>query len=236
VLANAMYKEELCIGRNNTNYLLMIASNDNKWFKIGIAIIVIVISIGIVRVLVPNLFLQKVEGTVVEVKQKYSDGGDEKLLVLNLKNQPTLSHLYVNKDYLPSPHINELKDHNYLITYVSKLGDKKTFYGLALTNGETIQSKRWDIINAYLNEPAVVFILIVVPVALYSIYRKTLLKERHQIIILLIYSFILTYAWGRLHFFLMTVLVLGLIRLGKKLSDQRKGQVANESVDLPTQT
>ncbi|HWV73390.1 MAG TPA: hypothetical protein VN040_16825 [Pseudosphingobacterium sp.] len=214
----------------------MIASNDNKWFKIGITIIVVIISVGIVKVLVPNLFLQKVEGTVVEIKQKYSEEGDEKLLLLTLKKQPTFSHLYVNKDYLPSPHINELKEYNYLITYVSKLGDKKTFYGLALTNGETIQSKRWDIINAYLNDPMVVFILIVVPIALYSIYRKTLLKGRQHIIILFIYSFILAYAWGRLHFFLMIVLILGLIRLGKNLSDQRKGQVANESVDIPTQT
>lgn len=214
----------------------MIASNENRWFRIGIAIIVVVLCIGLVKVLVPNLFLKKIEGKVIEIKQKYSNEGNEKLLILSLKNQPIVSHQYVNKDYLSSPHINDLKEYTYLITYVSKGGDEKTFYGLELTNGKIIQSKRWDLFSAYLNHSLVVFMLVAIPLALYSIYRKSLLKGRKNVIILFFYSLILAYVWGNLHFFLMIVLVLGLIRLGKNLSDQRKEQVVNDSVDIPTQT
>lgn len=214
----------------------MVIFNENKWLKIGVAIIAIVLCAGILKVIMPGLLLKKVEGKVVVIEQKYSAEGDEKLITLSLEQQPIYRHKYVNKDYLPSPQLTTLKDYKHLVTYVSKEENSNGFYGLELSDGTVIQSKRWDIISDYLNRSLVIFILVAVPIALYCIYGKKLLIAKQNVIILVIYSLALAFIWGRLHIFLMVVLVLGLIRLGKNLSGQKKEQVTSENVDIPAQS
>jgi|GEM_PF-1245993 len=213
--------------------VFMVISQKSKWLKAGLILIAIVLAIGIVKALIPNLFLQKIEGNVVEIKQHYGAEGSEKLITLNLEQHGIYNHCYVNKDYLPSPHINDLKEYKRLVTYVSR-GKRDLFYGLELLDGTVIQSARFDIISAYFNNAFVAFILLFVPIGLYFIYSRNLVVEKQDQLFILFYGFIFCYTWGKLHFFLMALLVLGLIALGKRLSNKNKEQTINEDINMPT--
>lgn len=209
-------------------------SHEKRWLHIGLILLISVLSLGVLKVLVPTLFLKKVSGTVKEIQQKYSGEGNKKLIIISFAEGTTLRHSYVNKDYLPSPQINKLREQTQLVAYTTK-GEGDLFYGLELTNGEVIQSRRWDLLAAYLNHSLVVFVLIVVPLGLYWIYGKELLRQKWDWIGFVTYTILLSYIWGKLHIFLMLLLVLGLIQLGKRLSKQKEEQVTKD-IDLPAQT
>lgn len=204
----------------------------STWFKAGLIVIIMVLVIGVVQFLIPSLFLHKIEGNVVAIKQHYGAEGSEKLITLQLGQHEAYNHYYINKDYLPSPHLNDLTDYKQLITYVSK-SKKGHFYGLELPDGTIIQSVRFDIICAYFNNAFVAFILLFVPIGLYFVYGRNSVIEKQDQALILLYGFVFCYIWGKLHFFLMALLVFSLIGLGKKLSNKNKKQAVDEDLNLP---
>lgn len=213
---------------------MKVMSYEKKWLRIGLTLLIAVLSFGTVKALIPAIFLKKVIGNVQEIAQKYSAEGDKKLIVISFTKQHTLQHVYVNKDYLPNPQLAAIKDQTQLVTYVAK-GGGDTFYGLELANGTVIQSKRWDLLTAYLNHSVVVFVLTVVPIGLYFMYRKELVQNPTDRVLSVVYMIVLAFVWGKLHIFLMILLILGLVQIGKKLSKQKPEQAVND-IDLPTQT
>ncbi|WP_134089120.1 hypothetical protein [Olivibacter sp. XZL3] len=211
-----------------------IVSNEKKWLRLGLILLIGILSFGVLQALAPAVFLTKVSGTVQEIQQKYSGAGAEKLITISFTGEPILMHRYVNKDYLPSPEVREIKDELKLTTYTRK-GKDGTFYGLELVDGTIIQSKRWDLLSAYLNAPIVAFALIAIPIGLYLIYGKKLLQTKPDQILFIGYVFMLAFVWGKLHFFLMMLLILGLVQLGKRFSNQKGGQAVKE-MNFPIQT
>ncbi|MDM8174665.1 MULTISPECIES: hypothetical protein [Olivibacter] len=208
--------------------------HEKKWLHIGLFLLIGILGLGVLKALIPAAFLKKVTGTVQEIQQKYSAEGDKKLILISFKQQPLLKHSYVNKDYLPSPQVSEIKEQSQLVTYISRNGGDR-FYGLELTDGTLIQSKRWDLLSAYLNHSFVIFTLMAIPIGLYLIYGKKLLQYKRDWIGFAIYALTLAFVWGKLHIFLMILLVIGLIQIGKRLSKQKDEQVTND-IDLPAQT
>lgn len=209
-------------------------SNEKKWLRLGLILLIGILGFGVLQALAPAIFLIKVTGTVEEIQQKYSGEGTEKLITLSFTEQPPLKHHYVNKDYLPSPQVTEVKGEPTLTTYTKK-GKNGVFYGLELVDGTVIQSKQWDLLSVYLNNPIIAFALIVIPIGLYLIYGKKLLQNGSDRLLFIAYIFMLAFVWGKLHFFLMVLLILGLDQLGRRFSNQNREQGVKE-VNFPVQT
>lgn len=200
----------------------MVNTTERKWLNWGLITVILVLSIGVIKTICCDLFLEKKQGNPLTIKQKYSTEGDVKLLSLAFDSSTTYTHSYINKDYLPSPKLKELESHTVLVTYVSKSNRNGTFYGIELANGHVIQSKRWDVLSAYLNQTFVVFVLVAIPAGIYIAYRKQFMLQRRDALGLLLYGFILAYIWGKLHFFLMILLIIGLLKLGRHLSRSKE--------------
>jgi len=213
----------------------MINTEERKWLKLGLIAVIVVLSIGVLKTICCDLFLEKKQGKLVAIKQKYSAEGDVKLLTLTFgQEEASYTHRYINKEYLPSPQLKELEQHEYVVTYIPKKKNSQTFYGLELPDGKVIQSKRWDVLSAYLNQPVVVFMLVIIPTGIYIAYRRKLLLKKRDFYGLLLYGFMLAYMGGKLHVFLMIVLIVGLVKLGQHLSRPKGEPVVDNGKDAST--
>ncbi|QNL49273.1 hypothetical protein H8S90_21435 [Olivibacter sp. SDN3] len=211
--------------------IAMQASKKDNFIKLGLVFIGCLVVIGFVKGLMSNFLLHKTAGEVEHITQKYTAEGEIKLISIVFKNGKVYKHAYINKTYLPSPKINELKAHSYLIVYISR-GNSDTFYGLESSEGEVIQSKKIDVIVQYFNTPIIAFFLLFLPIVIYIIAGRKLLQKKSHASALLLYAFFLAYLWGKLHLFLMVLLILGLINLGKYFSSRKRDKAINDPVDV----
>ncbi|GAA4806686.1 hypothetical protein GCM10023231_39840 [Olivibacter ginsenosidimutans] len=169
---------------------------------------------------VPNLFTTELVVSVDNIIQKYSAEGEEKRISLVLPSKETYTHSYVNKDYLPSPKIKALNECKQLLIYIPKSGKGHTFYGIETLDHQVLQSRRLDLAYAYFNNRFIVFFMIVLPIALYWVAKDIAIRGFYLFLFML-HSFLLAYIWGKVHWFLMIVLIVTLIRLNKKRADRR---------------
>lgn len=210
----------------------MEAPKKDNFIKLGLVFVGCLILLGFGKGLMSGFLLHKTAGKVARITQKYTAEGDIKLISITFENGQVYKHSYINKAYLPSPQINTLETCNYLITYTNKIGDKEMFYGLGAPDGKVFQSKKLDVIIAYFNAPLVAFLLVAIPIAIYIIAGRQLLQRKSSAFIVLLYAFLLAYVWGKLHLFLMALLILGLINLGRYFSSRKRDKVIRDPVDV----
>lgn len=211
----------------------MVNTAERKWFNWALITLIVILSIGVLKTIGCDLFLEKKQGKLATIKQKYSTEGDVKRITLSFDPAGSYTHSYINKDYLPSPQSGELEQYEYIVTYVSKNGKNEVFYGIELPDGQVIQSKRWDVLSAYLNQAFIVFILVAIPAGLYIVYRKQFIIQKRDAYGLLLYGFLLAYIWGKLHVFLMILLILGLLKLGQYLSRAKEKPTLRQEGEVP---